>query len=94
MITNRPTKPVHIKVYVPPIRVPKIPAKKANIIDDSENIIHLPLLFLIQNTLTPKYNIYSCDLLCSYHINESQLFFSHNIECSITYAFNTYSSAV
>ena len=28
MITNRPTKPVHIKVRVPPIRVPKIPAKK------------------------------------------------------------------
>ena len=45
MITNRPTKPVHIKVYVPPIRVPKIPAKKANIIDDSENIIHLPFIF-------------------------------------------------
>lgn len=45
MITSRPTKPVHIKVCVPPIREPKIPAKKANIIDYSENIIHLPSHF-------------------------------------------------
>ena len=45
ILSNRPTKPVHIKVCVPPIRVPKIPAKKANIIDDSENIINLPLIF-------------------------------------------------
>ena len=94
MITSRPTKPVHIKVCVPPIRVPKIPAKKANIIDDSENVIHLPLLFIIQNTLTSKYNTYSCEPLCSYHTSESQLFFSHDIECSITYTFNTYPSAV
>lgn len=45
MITSKPTKPVHIKVCVPPIRVPKRPAKKANIIDDSENVIHLPFIF-------------------------------------------------
>lgn len=48
MITSKPTKPVHTKVCVPPIRVPKIPAKKAIIIDDSENVIHLPSSFLIQ----------------------------------------------
>lgn len=47
MITSKPTKPVQIKVCVQPIRVPKIPAKKANIIDDSENIIHLPSDFFI-----------------------------------------------
>ena len=36
---RRPTKPVQIKVCVPPISVPKIPEKKANIIDDNENIL-------------------------------------------------------
>ena len=36
---RRPTKPVQIKVCVPPISAPKIPAKKANIIDDNENIL-------------------------------------------------------
>ena len=36
---RRPTKPVQIKVYVPPISAPKIPAKKAKIIDNNENIL-------------------------------------------------------
>ena len=33
---RRPIKPVQIKVCVPPISAPKIPAKKAKIIDNNE----------------------------------------------------------